>query len=307
MGTSTEIAWCHHTFNPWTGCYKISKGCKNCYAAAHDARNLSGRNERSWGVLAPRPVASEMSWLLPATWARAAKRAGERRRVFCGSTCDVGEAREDLVIPRLRLVDTIEATPALDWLLLSKRWHETGGEFHWKAGRPPAWVWLGASVENQEEAHRVRVLKMKRAAVRFLSVEPLLEPVTLPLARETCPECLNLGQYRDDCQACERTGYLPAIDWVIVGGESGTSARRCAVEWIANVVEQCRDAHVACFVKQLGSKPFRRLDGAPLAVSKKGGDWREWPEEFPALFASGGGPLRELPASKGQALGTGGT
>lgn len=293
MGTHTEIAWCHHTFNPWTGCYKLSPGCKNCYAEAFDRRGLH-RPERSWGREAPRPIASETSWALVADWARAAEKANERRRVFCGSMCDVGEPREDLVIPRLRLVDTIEATSALDWLLLSKRWGEQNGEFLWTAGRPPPWVWLGASVENQEEVRRVGVLKRKPASVRFLSVEPLLEPVTLPLGRETCPDCLGLEQYRHDCQACERKGYLPAIDWVIVGGESGTSARLCAVEWIADVVEQCRAAQVPCFVKQLGSKPFREVGGFSIKVSGKGGDASEWPENC-GLFGPDGGPLRELP------------
>lgn len=122
----------------------------------------------------------------------------------------------------------------------------------------PMWplpnVWLGASVENRAALHRVDDLRETPAAVRFLSIEPLLE---------------DLG-----------TLDLRGIDWVIVGGESGAGARPFHFSWLLAIVKQCADAGVACFVKQIGACPIRS-DGQGFAIThRKGGDMSEWPESL---------------------------
>lgn len=168
---------------------------------------------------------------------------------------------------RARLFALIDATPNLDWLLLTKRPENAASmyraAFHAnQAARDPdprnaqpcEWprnVWLGSSVENQATAdERMPHLLRVPSAVRFLSCEPLLGPVDLtnvplyaPCSARPMGSCL------------ERSADGIRIDWVIVGGESGPGARPCRVEWVRSIVQQCKAAGVACFVKQLGSKP----------------------------------------------------
>jgi protein gp37 len=155
---------------------------------------------------------------------------------------------------------------------------------------PKVWplpnVWLGVSVENQEAAdERIPLLLETPAAVRFLSVEPLLGPVVL-------------GRYFARFAVLPTVRRLPsAIDWVIVGGESGPGARSCDVAWIRSVVQQCKAARVPCFCKQLGARvtgeAWRKADGkfitfephaalAHVAVlnDRKGGDPAEWPADL---------------------------
>lgn len=225
MGTKTKIAWCDHTFNPWRGCSPVSPGCENCYA-----RRMAKRRPElfgTWGPDGERVVAPDWYWKLPYRWNAAAERAGVRRRVFCGSMMDVLEDRDDLDEPRARLLTMIEQTPALDWLLLTKR---PAPEWHFgDLGN----LWLGVSVENQEQAYlRIPMLLEIPAVMHFVSFEPLLEPI------EMAP------------------GWLDALDWVIVGGETGPGARRCSTGWIELLIEQCWHARVPVFVKQLGAAPY---------------------------------------------------
>jgi protein gp37 len=185
-------------------------------------------------------------------------------------------------------------------------------------------VWLGTSAEDQETAdRRTQELAGCPAAVRFLSCEPLLGPVDLDLSYP-CPACGARGGGRDsgpasmddgawDCSRCEGTGAIPfgnIPEWVIVGGESGPSARACDLRWVRDIVAQCRRAGVPVFVKQLGSVPvmdeaeWRALGTSPmlnaanhakapastvpiLMRDRKGGDMAEWPadlrvREFPS-------------------------
>ena len=130
MGDATKIEWTHHTFNPWIGCTKVSPGCKHCYAEALTRRSpalVHGQSGAAvvglpvWGDAAPRRVTSAANWRQPLRWNAAAKKAGERRRVFCASLADVFEEREGLESARARLWALIEQTPHLDWLLLTKR------------------------------------------------------------------------------------------------------------------------------------------------------------------------------------------
>jgi protein gp37 len=249
MGERTAIDWCQHTFNPWRGCTKVSPGCANCYAETLSLRNPAVLGE--WGPRGQRVVASETYWRQPLAWDRAARAAGERRRVFCLSLGDWLEDRPELVAPLGRLCGLIRDTPHLDWLLLSKRpesWsdrlHAVVAETHdggdvwasaWLDGASPPNVWLGVSVEDRARLDRIDLLRQTPAALRFLSVEPLLE---------------DLG-----------TVDLRGIDWIIVGGESGPRHRPCRVEWVRSLAGQCRAAGVACWVKQgSGSYPGRQGD-----------------------------------------------
>ncbi len=232
MGENSKIAWTDATFNPWMGCTKVSPGCAYCYAERENIRY--GRH--IWGPDAPRQRTSEAYWKQPLKWNAEAEKSGTRRRVFCGSWCDVMEAGAYLDSIRLDLYALIERTPHLDWLLLTKR-PENFGPLLPEAWRdtPPPNVWLMTTVESAEYLWRTDHLKSSPAEVHGLSLEPLLGP--LP----------TLGE------------HLDGIDWVIVGGESGSGARPCDVGWIRSIVEQCAALGVSCFVKQLGENAVDQL------------------------------------------------
>jgi protein gp37 len=272
VGIDTKIQWCHHTFNPWWGCERVSPGCVHCYAEAFAKRT----GHSVWGSAAQRRFFGDKHWAEPLKWDRDAGKAGERRRVFCASMADVFEDRPDLVDDRARLSLLVQATPWLDWLLLTKRPENVDRLWRpdWPTNRWPENVWLGTTVEDQERAdERITRILSVPAAVHFLSVEPLLGPVDLR--------------------------RFDGGDWVIVGGESGAGARPCDVEWVRSVISQCRDASVACFVKQLGARPYDSAvyceatffgtdplcgtytKGNTLALrDHKGGDPDEWPQDL---------------------------
>ena len=252
MGEFTGISWCRHTFNPWWGCVKVSEACRYCYAERDSNRFAPGL----WGADAERRVSSEKIWGDPLRWDRAAKRVGERRRVFCASMADVFEARDDLNPARARLWALIAATPNHVWLLLTKRPQEILSRIPsaWVEALPPN-VWVGTSVENETAAReRIPHLFAVPAKVLFLSCEPLLGPV-------------DLRQYLDvgagcplDCAACDHK-----IDWVIVGGESGPSARPMHPDWARSLRDQCAANRVAFHFKQWGEwAPRTRDDGKPF-------------------------------------------
>ena len=276
MGANSKIQWTDHTFNPWRGCTKVSEGCAHCYA-----ETLSKRNPKLlgvWGKGQPRVLASESMWKEPLKWNAAADQDIEeaihdfgadnympptRPRVFCASLADVWDEE---VPPcwRLRLFRLIFETPNLDWLLLSKRpqnfipmlaqcmnaaWGVPQVESpfavwleEWLTGKAPHNVWMGTTVEYQALAdERVPVLLKIPAAVRFLSCEPLLEPV-------------DLTRFLWD-KGMDR--YWPKkkeerIDWVIAGGESGPGARPMHPDWARALREQCVSAGVPFLFKQWG-------------------------------------------------------
>lgn len=254
----TSIAWCDYTFNPWWGCTEVSPACDNCYARVFSHR----LGLELWGNEAPRRFFSDAHWNQPRAWNRRAERDGIRYRVFAASMADVlergtGPNRLDMAAARRRLWSLIEECPALDWLLLSKRWENLDLVPATWLARWPAHVWAGATGEDQRHLEfRSRRLREAPAGVRFLSIEPMLGPV--------------------DLTACAWA------DWAIFGGESGARARGTDVEWIRAGVLQCRALDIAPFVKQIGSRP---LNGG--TVAGKGDDMAEWPpdlrvREFPA-------------------------
>lgn len=247
MAEQTGIEWCHHTFNPWMGCTKVSSGCKHCYAERENIRYGKHR----WGPGAQRQVTSDTYWKQPLKWDRKAAADGVRRRVFCGSWCDVFEDRPDLAAPRARLFELIEQTPHLDWLLLTKRPENVLKmvpiKWDWHVAPFPDNVWIGASVENQETADsRIHQLLMIPARIRFLSCEPLLGAVDLP-----------------------DTSLIHQIHWVIAGGESGPNARPMHPDHAYSLLDQCQAASVPFFFKQWGEwVPRRELpEGAQITAS----------------------------------------
>lgn len=280
MGADSKIQWTTHTFNPWRGCTKVSDGCKFCYADA-----LSKRNPKTLGVWGPngaRVVAAESAWKEPVKWNRLAHEAGERHRVFCASLADVFEGEDTMPAEawpvvqeaRKRLFDLICRTPDLDWLLLTKRPQHAlrlmvDAKLYATANPslpcPQPNIWIGTSVENQAAAdERIPHLLRCPAAVRFLSCEPLLGPITfrwahwVPLKRHDATWHLE---------------GLRGIHWVIAGGESGQKHRPMDLDWARSLRDECQAAGVAFHFKQIGGRTHaaggRLLDGR---------EWNEYPE-----------------------------
>lgn len=260
MGEKTGIEWCDATWNPWIGCQKISLGCLHCYAERY---NKQYGWTIGWGITGDRRKTSEVNWKKPVAWDRVAKREGIRKRVFCGSLCDVFEDRPELKAWRGEIWSLIVNTPNLDWLILTKRPEnilrmcptQIMGELdEWI---PPN-VWIGVSVENQEMADkRIPILAEMPSNVRFLSIEPMLEDIDLTK---------NFSYY---------DGWNAPFEWVIVGGESGTGCRPFNVEWARHIVTQLRLCGVPFFMKQLGGWPDKRdkMEEFPEDLRV-----REWPE-----------------------------
>lgn len=263
MSENSKIEWTDHTFNPWEGCQKVGPGCDHCYAEARNAR-FGGGIAPNWGPGAPRRRMSKANWRKPIAWNAAQAEFfaanGRRQRVFCASLADVFDNEVDQAW-RDDLWQLIHATPDLDWLLLTKR---IGNAIHMLPGDPDIYpnVWLGATIVNQAEADRdIPKLLDVPAAVRFLSMEPLLGAVDLtrvawmqtptnsPLATRTRIDALkgieiyDGGTWAQDCAA---------IDWVIVGGESGTGARPMHPDWARSLRDQCAAAGVPFLFKQWG-------------------------------------------------------
>ena len=241
----SKIEWTDHTFNPWHGCFKVSPGCQHCYAETLNHRY----GFSNWGPAktTSRRMMSENYWKQPHKWNKEAAAAGVRRRVFCASMADVFEDHPQVGLPRAQLFTMIEATPALDWLLLTKR-PENMTRFTpdaWRGGWP-ANAWAMTSVENQEQADkRIPELLKVPASIRGLSCEPLLEAV-------------DLGRWI--IPASEPVSH---IDWVIVGGESGHGARPMHPAWARGLRDQCQASGVAFFFKQWGEYKPAQVEDDP--------------------------------------------
>ena len=235
MAEKTGITWTDHTFNIAWGCWKISDGCAHCYADVFSHR--VGLDV--WGPGKGRRTFGPKHWAEPLKWDRQAREEGRRHRVFCSSMTDWALDDPTIDVERVKMWDLIRRTRWLDWQLLTKRADRIRYclPCDWYFGYPN--VWLGVSVENKKHGlPRVDHLRTIPTAVRFLSVEPLLE---------------DLGEFD-----------LSGIDWVIVGGESGPNHRPMNHDWARSIRDLCAARGVAFFFKQsAGLRPGtgHHLDG----------------------------------------------
>lgn len=315
MSAITKIQWTDRTWNPVRGCSIVSPGCISCYAMKM-AHRFSGAGKPYDGLTKQTKAGPqwtgkirtiEKALLEPLSWRKPA-------RIFVNSMSDlfhegVPDEFIDLVFavmalaPRHtfqiltkraeRMRDYMAAAVdrvRLEWLVTEA---STRQRLELKAfpGWPLPNVWLGVSAEDQQRAdERIPLLLQTPAAVRFISAEPLLGPIDLR------PDWLMYDSA--ECPACQEVACdCGAIDWVIVGGESGPGARPCVEGWIRSIVGECALTGVSCFVKQMGSRP--QLDGPCSGLAgytytvtaasggvdivlkdSKGGNPSEWPADL---------------------------
>jgi len=234
MADKSAIEWTEATWNPTTGCTKISTGCKNCYAErlAHRLQAMGNPKYANGFQLTLHEDALE----IPLRWKKP-------RMIFVNSMSDL--FHEDIPLEFIRRVFGIMQTAHWHtYQVLTKR-AERLAELAPNLPWPPN-VWVGVTVEEQRYTHRIDLLRTVPAAVRFLSLEPLLGP--LP----------NLN--------------LEGIHWVIVGGESGPGARPLRPEWVTDIRDQCQKAGVPFFFKQWGGVHKKRA-GRTL----EGRTWNQMP------------------------------
>ena len=218
MATKTSIEWTEMTWNPVTGCSKVSPGCKNCYAERMAKRlKAIGVPQYRNGfrvTLAPSALHDPLTWVKP-------------RLVFVNSMSDLFHERVPTSYIR-DVFDVMVATPQHIYQILTKR-HvrlaELARELPW-----PANVWMGVSIENQDATTRISYLVRTPAKTKFLSIEPLIGPIN------------RLS--------------LSGVDWVIVGGESGPRARPLEKRWVESIQQQCEKRSVPFFFKQWGKREF---------------------------------------------------
>lgn len=321
MADKSSIEWTDATWNPTRGCTEVAPGCAHCYAKvfAERFRGVPGHPyEQGFDPrLAPDKLAEPLKWKKP-------------RKIFVDSMSDL--FHEEFPFEYIAACfGVMAAANHHTYQILTKRPERAAEFFRWVAsmklptitlpysarllcavqaseriGRqigclsqlwPLPNVWIGTSIANQTDADKnIPQLFQIQAAVRFLSIEPLIGPIDLTnidgvdyLAGH---DFESIGDIRDFGDL-SKTEHPRPLDWLIVGGESGHGARPCNVGWIRSIVAQCKAAGVPVFVKQLGSNPLC-LCGCGEALQKgevrlrdrKGGDWSEWPEsvrvrEFP--------------------------
>jgi protein gp37 len=225
----SKIEWTQSTWNPVTGCTKITSGCKFCYAEIM-ARRLKamGQNKYRNGfnlTLHPDTLNEPYLWRKP-------------KMIFVNSMSDL--FHKDVPLKYIQQVfKVIKENPQHVFQILTKRadilrYYDCEGWLEWTHN-----LWMGVTVENNEAQHRINLLNKTGARVKFLSCEPLLSSI---------PEMI-----------------LDNIDWVIVGGESGRKPRQMKIEWVLDIKEQCEKAGVAFYFKQWGGtnkkKTGRKLYG----------------------------------------------
>ena len=227
MGANSSIEWTESTWNPVTGCTKVSPGCKHCYAErlAERLQAMGQHNYRNGFKLTLQPHMLD----LPLQWRKP-------QRIFVNSMSDLFQ-KEVPPAYILRVFDVMRRAYWHQFQVLTKR-SDILSELDPLIDWPPN-VWMGVSVENKDYTWRIDDLRQTHARTKFLSIEPLLGPIA----------DLNLS----------------GIDWVIVGGESGPGARPIQRNWVVDIRRQCRQAGVAFFFKQWGGvnkkKTGRKLDG----------------------------------------------
>ena len=245
MADNTHIEWTDTTWNVIRGCSRVSEGCRNCYAEGMSAR-FSGKDMPYEGVA--EMVHGKPKWtnkirlfpeLLkkPKAWKRP-------RKIFVNSMSDTfheGVPTEFV----LKMFDVMREVKRHEFQILTKRAErmlELDAELDW-----PVNVWGGVSIESECCNKRAELLSETSAWAKFLSVEPLLGRI---------PQL-----------------HIDNIDWVIIGGESGINARPLELDWIYEIMEQCREKEVKVFVKQLGAVWSKENKSKDI----KGGDMNDWP------------------------------
>lgn len=234
MAQKSKIEWTESTWNPVTGCTKISSGCKNCYAERMALRlKAMGQPNYVDGfevTLHPHVAQKPLSWKAP-------------RTIFVNSMSDLFHKK----VPTefiLELFNIMSKASQHRFQILTKRsnrLHELNSKLPWSDN-----IWMGTTVESSEYLFRIDHLRQTDAAVKFLSLEPLLGPL---------PEM-----------------DLSGIDWVITGGESGPRARPVKEEWITDIRDQCLEANIPFFFKQWGGVN-KKKNGKTL----EGRTWTQMP------------------------------
>jgi protein gp37 len=239
MADQSTIEWTDATWNPVTGCTKISPGCDNCYAERFSERfrGVDGHPFETGFDLTLRPERIEQ----PLSWKRP-------RMIFVNSMSDLFH-KEIPVAFVDRVFDVMERADWHIFQVLTKRSSlmRRYANRRYAGSLSPSHIWLGVSVEDAARVSRIKHLQETNAAIRFLSVEPMIGPIG-----------------RVDLQG---------IHWVIAGGESGPRARHMEEEWVCELRNQCRASRVAFFFKQWGGK-------TPKSGGRKlqGKEWNEFPK-----------------------------
>jgi protein gp37 len=250
----TGIEWTGRTWNPVTGCDRVSAGCDHCYALAMARRLKAMGNPRYQRDGDPRISGPGFGLTLHADLIDLPRRWERPSLVFVNSMADLFHDR--VTVEFIEAVfRTMAETPWHTYQVLTKR----SARLRRLAPRLP-WppnVWMGVTVESQAHLIRARRLLTVPAAVRFLSVEPMLGP-------------LNIA----DLTAFEDEPGVPLVGWVIAGGESGPGARHCELDWLRDLRDQCRAASIPFFLKQLGGWPDKQGHGKALLDGRL---WREMP------------------------------
>ncbi|WP_298238656.1 phage Gp37/Gp68 family protein [uncultured Algibacter sp.] len=243
----TKIEWTEATWNPTTGCTKVSAGCKHCYAETMSFRlkamGTAGYENGFEFSLMPERLTQPLNIKKPT-------------RFFVNSMSDL--FHEDMPYDYLdRVFDVMEQTPRHQYQILTKR--ETILADYCKTRKIPDNVWLGVSVENQKTKNRIDVLRNIDAKIRFLSLEPLLE---------------DLGKLN-----------LSNIHWAIVGGESGPKARPMKAGWAINIRNQCLEQDVHFFFKQWGTWGADNVRRSKKANGRllEGTEWNQYPAVLESL------------------------
>lgn len=244
MSDNSKIEWTDATWNPVRGCTKISPGCAHCYACtfAERFRGVSGHPyEQGFDLrLVPDKLTQPLVWRTP-------------KKIFVNSMSDLFHegVPDDYIEAVTRVMTTAKWHTFQVLTKRSERLRDLLNSLLRSAARQPH-IWWGVSVENRKHGlPRIDHLRESSALQRFLSIEPLLE---------------NLGRIN-----------LGEIKWVIVGGESGPHARPMDIRWARHIRQQCKEAQVAFFLKQLGGRKGKR-GGCEAVLDGK--QWREFPAQL---------------------------
>lgn len=296
MGKQTNIAWTHKTWNPHKGCRKVSEECKYCYMYREMDRYKPKDPNLVKPSHDPRIVQRTKSstFYAPLNWAKNPEKhdAPFGTLIFTCSWSDFFIEEADAW--RDEIWDIIRQTPQFTYQILTKRPERI------KNCLPKDWgdgwdnVWLGVSVGMQKQLPRVGILNSVPAKLRFVSIEPLLESMSIfsSFGSPFLPDWMVQVYYN-------RENDLPSpvrnsgIHWVILGGESGNQSgkyhyRPCELEWLNRIVGNCQDINIPVFVKQLGTHLQKELG----LKARHGTDINEFPEslqlqQFPCRLLTG--------------------